>query len=41
MVSVIIADGENILGLFSNDVSKTAFLSVVLYGFHKHDFPSK
>lgn len=34
-----IADGENILGLLSNDVSKTTFLSIVFYGFHKHDFP--
>ena len=36
-----IADGENILGLLSNDVSKTTFLSIVFYGFHKHDFPFK
>lgn len=36
-----IADGENILGLFSNDASKTTFLPIVFYSFHKHDFPSK
>lgn len=35
------ADGENVLKQFSNDVSKTAFLSIVLRGFHKHDFSSK
>lgn len=35
------ADGENIVGLFSNDVSETTFLPIVLYSFHKYDFPSK